>query len=165
MHFIQKARNVITIRNYRESWFKGNPSELCSGGGRFESHPRYRLSWLKFFMVFRSPSRQVPGKCLKLNRDGIFPHPFQVVIHYHCIIRSYRTYIIYWQRQLNKLRINKRYSGWGNSFVLSVYVTIRWTYYVESYMCPAWSIVQTIQRTLVKFDVGDVRFMFVILCL
>jgi hypothetical protein len=60
-----------------------------SGGPRFKSRPGNRLSWLRFFVVFLSPSRQMPGQYLKLGHDLSLPHPFQLIIHYHPLIQRY----------------------------------------------------------------------------
>jgi hypothetical protein len=39
-----------------------------------------QLSWLRCSMVFLSPSRQMPGECLKVGHDCFYPHPLQIII-------------------------------------------------------------------------------------
>jgi hypothetical protein len=42
-------------------WRGGNFPHSYSGSTEFKSRPLYRFSWLRIFVVFSSPSRQVPG--------------------------------------------------------------------------------------------------------
>jgi hypothetical protein len=58
-----------------------------SGGRGFKSRPGDQLFWLRFLVVFLSPSRQMPGYYLKLGHDRFLPHPFQFIVHYHPLIR------------------------------------------------------------------------------
>jgi hypothetical protein len=58
-----------------------------SGGPGFKSRPGGRLPWLRVFMVFLSPSRQMLGQYLKLGHDRFLPHPFQFIVHYLPLIR------------------------------------------------------------------------------
>jgi hypothetical protein len=37
-----------------------------------------------FFMIFLSPSKQIPGEHLKLCQDRFLTIPFQLIIHYLC---------------------------------------------------------------------------------
>jgi hypothetical protein len=48
---------------------------FCLGGPRFKSWPRDRLSWLRVFVVFLGPSRQIRGEYLKI-RPWPFPSKF-----------------------------------------------------------------------------------------
>lgn len=61
-----KPRNFIFICSYvlREAadqadWHSGNALDSFEGDG-FESLPRRLLSWLRFLMVFLTPSIQIP---------------------------------------------------------------------------------------------------------
>jgi hypothetical protein len=58
-----------------------NTPVSCSGGTRLKYRPGDRLSRLKFFVVFLSPSSQIPGDDFKLGHDRILPHPFQFIIY------------------------------------------------------------------------------------
>jgi hypothetical protein len=42
----------------------GTVLDSYSGGARFKSRPKHRLCWLRFFIVYLSPSRHTPGEYL-----------------------------------------------------------------------------------------------------
>jgi hypothetical protein len=67
-----------------------------SGGPGFKSRPGDRLSWLRYFVVFLSSSKQMQGSTSKLGYDHFLPHPFQFIIHlssYHSLQYS----LSYWK--------------------------------------------------------------------
>jgi hypothetical protein len=74
MHFVLTSNNKLNILI---SW----STCLYSEGPEFKSWPRDQLSWLRLFMVFLSPSRQMSGLYLNLGHDHFFPHSFQFIIH------------------------------------------------------------------------------------
>jgi hypothetical protein len=69
-----------------------NTSASYSGCPWFKSRPGNSLSWLRLFMVFFSPSRQILGLYLKLGHDHFLIHPFQFIIHLSPI--HYTLYIL-----------------------------------------------------------------------
>jgi hypothetical protein len=71
----------------------------CSGGLGFKSRPEDRLFWLSVFVVFFSPSRQMPGLFLKLDHDRFLPHNFQFIIH----VSSVHSTLYSLKASLNKL--------------------------------------------------------------
>jgi hypothetical protein len=58
-----------------------NTPASYSGGPGFKRRPGDRLSWLRVFVVFLSPSRPTRESALKLGHDRFLPKPFQYVIH------------------------------------------------------------------------------------
>jgi hypothetical protein len=77
------------VSNNRESWL--NSSDLYSGCHWFESWPEHRKSRLRFLVVFLSPSRQIPGYCLKLSRTHPFPHPPKFIIYQETLRKTMIT--------------------------------------------------------------------------
>jgi hypothetical protein len=57
-------------------------AESKSGGAPFESRPDHRLSRLRFYVVFFSLSRQMPGVVPRLGHDHFLPDSNQFVIIY-----------------------------------------------------------------------------------
>jgi hypothetical protein len=55
--------NLIRL-NYmiccQRSWCRGNILDLFSKGARLESQPEHQITWLRFYVVYLSPSRQIP---------------------------------------------------------------------------------------------------------
>jgi hypothetical protein len=49
-----------------------------------------RISRLKVFALILSPSRQMPGQCLKLGRDCVRLHPFRFILfnHWYIFLKS-----------------------------------------------------------------------------
>jgi hypothetical protein len=58
-----------------------NALDLYEGGAWFESWLGHLLSWLRFFMVFLSPSRWMLGIIPRLGYDNFLPNPFQFISH------------------------------------------------------------------------------------
>jgi hypothetical protein len=52
--------NTNASLNLCLDWCSGNALDLYSGFSRFETRPGLSLTWLKFHVVFLSPSRQIP---------------------------------------------------------------------------------------------------------
>jgi len=100
---------------YRTSWSVANTADSYSVGQGFKSLPGGRLSWLRLFAFFLSPSRQMLGKFFKLAHDHFLSHPFQFMYRY--FIWCY----LFWVTQkasLNKPQIYE--SKLCNSFVSNV---------------------------------------------
>jgi hypothetical protein len=94
--------NVLT----EEVGSSGTSSDLYLERARFESWLEHWLFWLRYFMVFLSPSTQVPEWYLILGNNCYLPHPFKCIICYHPI-----THAIYCELltlSLNKLQLNKQ---------------------------------------------------------
>jgi hypothetical protein len=80
----QQCNTVITTVQHCTSLSSSYHS--CFVFGR----SRAKISALmNVFVVFLSPSRQIPGQKLRLGHDCFLPNPFQLIIHYHPIIRRY----------------------------------------------------------------------------
>jgi hypothetical protein len=73
--FLEKMRDYQLLKKHsvplselvaqnRGSWCIDYGLNSHSGGTRFESRMEHQLSWLGFFVVFHSPSWQIPGKYL-----------------------------------------------------------------------------------------------------
>jgi hypothetical protein len=61
--------------------------------------------WLKFFVVFISPCRQILELYLQLGHGRFLPNLFQFIIHISTLHST--LYILsYWKTSLNKLQIN-----------------------------------------------------------
>jgi hypothetical protein len=60
------ARGLVAAYrlSYRAGWGNGNVIYLYMGGARFEAWPGHRLFWLRVFVAFLSPSKQIPGSFL-----------------------------------------------------------------------------------------------------
>lgn len=66
---------------------------LNSGGPEFRPWPTDRLSWLRFYIVFLSPSRHILRQRLKLQHDHFLPHPFQILTHSRSYyMKAYASY-------------------------------------------------------------------------
>jgi hypothetical protein len=52
-----------------------------------------RLCWLRYFMVFFSPYRQMPRQYLKLTNDCFLSDPFQLIFHSHQNIRRNTVWV------------------------------------------------------------------------
>jgi hypothetical protein len=63
-----------------------NTPASYSEGPRLKSRRSGRLSWLKFFVVFISPSKEIPLQYLKLGHDRFLPYSLFIN---HAIIRRY----------------------------------------------------------------------------
>jgi hypothetical protein len=72
----------------------------------FKSPPGDRQYWLRFLVLFLSPSRRMPGEVLILSHDYFLPHPFQFIIHvlYRPFIQRY-VVLVTEKASLNKLHI------------------------------------------------------------
>jgi hypothetical protein len=100
----EEARSIITcdIRHttvyYREGRLGGSAVELWAGGARFESQLGHRLFWLE---VCGSPQSLLadPKITPTLCHDRFLPHPFQLIIHCHPIIRHSISSLNYRQRR------------------------------------------------------------------
>jgi hypothetical protein len=67
LNYWQHHKNNSQINNinyFNIPFHRGNLSKRCfdlnSGGTRFESRPRYRLSWVRFYVIFFRSSRKIP---------------------------------------------------------------------------------------------------------
>jgi hypothetical protein len=68
-----------------------NTPASCPGGPGFNSQPGDRLSWLRVFVVFLSPSRRIPGYQLKIRPRPLPSNSFRFIIHllpYHSTLYS-----------------------------------------------------------------------------
>jgi hypothetical protein len=98
-----------------------NTSASYSGGSSLKNRPVDLLSWLKFFVVFLSPSRQMPEGHLKIRLRPLPSKSFSIP---HSLI-SFSFDSIIWaieKASLNKLQINKT-----NNFVL-MNKPLSWTF-------------------------------------
>jgi hypothetical protein len=74
-----------TVCLYRASWCSGNALYLYLGSAVFKSRSSHRLLWLRFFVVFLSPYRQISEEYL----DQATTISFQ--IHSSSLFTSHRT--------------------------------------------------------------------------
>jgi hypothetical protein len=58
-----------------------NTSVEYSGDPRSKSRPGDRISWLRFIVVFLSPSRRMPGQYVKLVQDCFLQKPLHLIMH------------------------------------------------------------------------------------
>jgi hypothetical protein len=85
--------NIRTLGQYKKATDQvgsgGRASDLYSESARYESRPRHRLSWLRFFVVLLSPSKN--SKINPKFCPEILSHPFEVirVYSYYPTIRKY----------------------------------------------------------------------------
>jgi hypothetical protein len=85
-----KSARLVTLLN------------VCSGSVTFESPSEHRLSGLKFFVICLSPSRQLRGLYLVLDR--FLPRPFQFIIHWLLSYLSTLYGLSYWHRNYLRFR-------------------------------------------------------------
>jgi hypothetical protein len=85
---VQLPFNFCVVTSIIETQYAGsstNASDFSLGGTWFESQLGHQLSWLRVYVVFLGPSMQMPGTGSWL----LFPHPFQLIIHWHPTIWCY----------------------------------------------------------------------------
>jgi hypothetical protein len=70
--------------------FGGKPPDLYSGIVGFESRPGHRLSCVRCFVVFPSPSREIPGCYLDYAKTAYFQILPKSSFVYHRTIRPYK---------------------------------------------------------------------------
>jgi hypothetical protein len=104
---ISTLNSIVIFMLRTESRGRGVTSPASYlGGPRFKSQLGDRLSWLMVFVTITSPSRKIPGHCLKLSNDRFLSHSSPFVIHLSPF-NSKLYNLSYWNASLNKLQINK----------------------------------------------------------
>jgi hypothetical protein len=84
-------RTLAHKYKYKKCWIVKNVTEhrgemvntptLYSGDPEFKYRPWDRLSLLRVFVVFLSPSTQMPWYYLNLGHDRFLTHPFKFISH------------------------------------------------------------------------------------
>jgi hypothetical protein len=67
--------------NCQTGWSRGNALDLYSRGARFEFHRGHLQFWLRYFVVFLSPSRNNTGILSRLCHKCFLPSPFPFISH------------------------------------------------------------------------------------
>jgi hypothetical protein len=75
------SRNYAYTRKTERRGRVVNTHVSNSGGLGFKFQPGDRLSWVRFVVVFLSPSRKMSGNILKLGHGRFLPYPFKFIIH------------------------------------------------------------------------------------
>lgn len=69
----------------------GNDFDLQLGGAQFRFRPGHHLSWMKFSIIFFSPSKQILVYHLKSGRNCFLPHRVYALAYGHPVNQSYST--------------------------------------------------------------------------
>jgi hypothetical protein len=83
----------LTLHNTEHRGRVVNTPASYSVGSRIKSQPGDRLSWLRPFAVFLSPSRKMPGKYLKIRP---WPLPSKSFPIHHSFITDTNTLSYWW---------------------------------------------------------------------
>jgi hypothetical protein len=65
-------RTSASHLHQRAGQLSGNAVSSYSGGAVFELRQAQQLCWLRFFVIFFSPSRQIPGYQLNQTKNNNF---------------------------------------------------------------------------------------------
>jgi hypothetical protein len=112
LHMLISLRSSLVLASHLRLDLSSRPLHsvffltLYLGGPGFKSPPGDRQYWLRFLVLFLSPSRRMPGEVLILSHDCFLPHPFQFIIHvlYRHFIQRYVVLVIE-KASLSKLHI------------------------------------------------------------
>jgi hypothetical protein len=78
-----------SVTTVSHTWLNGQRFWLVLGRDLVQNRERYWLHTLNIILYLLSPSRQRPGQFLTLVHGSFLPHPFQVIISHHPVIRRY----------------------------------------------------------------------------
>jgi hypothetical protein len=80
-----------------------NAAASYSGRHEFKSRPADRLSWLRLFVFFLSPSRKISGYYLKLGHHRFLLNSYQFIIRLsiHLTLQS----LSYWKSDVKEIHI------------------------------------------------------------